>query len=86
MAMRLDQYLVLQHHFTRNKAQQLISTDLVSLNGKICNKASQAIQENNIITITDDRRVSWVSRSAEKLASFLERYPIVIDNTKCLDV
>jgi len=30
--------------------------------------------------------VNWVSRSAEKLAGFLEQFPIKINGKKCLDV
>ena len=77
--MRLDQYLVLHHGLTRNKAQQLIATDLVCVNAKICNKASFQIGDSSIVTITADRRVEWVSRSAEKLAEFIERLDMVSD-------
>ena len=70
--MRLDQYLVLHHGLTRNKAQQLITSELVFVNGKICNKQSYHILGDCVVIITDDRRVSWVSRSAEKLAGFIE--------------
>jgi 23S rRNA (cytidine1920-2'-O)/16S rRNA (cytidine1409-2'-O)-methyltransferase len=38
------------------------------------------------VTITEDRRVNWVSRSAEKLEGFLESNPIDIENKICLDV
>lgn len=84
--MRLDQYLVIHHHFTRNKAQQLISCGLIVLDKKICKKASQIVPENTLISITPDRRVNWVSRSAEKLAGFLEQFPTELSNKKCLDV
>ncbi len=43
MAMRLDQYIVKHHDFTRNKAQQLILSDLILVNGKTCKKPSQPI-------------------------------------------
>lgn len=86
MATRLDQYLVIHHHFTRNKAQQLISSELVLLDQKICTKASQPVWDTSLVTITQDRRVNWVSRSAEKLAGFLEQFPIEINEKKCLDV
>lgn len=84
--MRLDQYLVLHHNFTRNKAQQLIDTGLVLVDQKICTKSSQSITESMQVTITEDRRVNWVSRSAEKLEGFLESNPIDIENKICLDV
>ncbi|MBP9780181.1 TlyA family RNA methyltransferase [Candidatus Gracilibacteria bacterium] len=86
--MRLDQYLVSQYGFTRNKSQQLIAVGLVMVDKKICNKASQFIGENQEVTIIEDRRVSWVSRSAEKLIGFLEiiEHPINISGSNCLDV
>ena len=71
--MRLDQYLVNTFGFTRNKAQQLIDTDLVFLNAKICNKSSLQIKNTDVVIIQEDRRVHFVSRSAEKLANFLEK-------------
>lgn len=86
--MRLDQYLVSQHGFTRNKSQQLIELGLVMVDGKVQSKASLSISEDQEITITEDRRVTWVSRSAEKLMGFLEttKYPINISGGHCLDV
>lgn len=43
------------------------------------------------MSITGDRRVEWVSRSAEKLAGFLEKYKtqdtkFEISGINCLDV
>ncbi len=86
--MRLDQYLVSQYGFTRNKSQQLIVLGLVTVDKKICNKASQLIWKNQDVVLIDDRRISWVSRSAEKLIGFLEtmKNPINIVGTHCLDV
>lgn len=86
--MRLDQYLVNTYNFTRNKAQQLIDTDLILVNAKICNKYSYNIKETDIIAIESDRRVHWVSRSAEKLAGFLDQknHNINILAKNCLDI
>ncbi len=86
--MRLDQYLVSTFGITRNKAQQLINTGLVFLNAKICNKSSVQIKETDKVTIQEDRRVHWVSRSAEKLAGFLENITpkIPLEWKKCLDI
>lgn len=88
MAMRLDQYIAFHHGFTRNKAQQLIIAGLVSVNAKICKKASTPILDESIVTIIADRRVDWVSRSAEKLEGFLESLstPIDLQWANCLDV
>lgn len=89
--MRLDIYLASHHGITRNKAQQLILAGLVSVNTKICIKASFLISDTAIVSIVPDRRVEWVSRSAEKLAGFLETYntqdtKFEISGTNCLDV
>lgn len=88
MAMRLDQYLVNHFGFTRNKAQQLIDSGLVLLNAKICNKSSFKIKEDDTVSIVEDRRVNWVSRSAEKLAGFFEviQGKIVLEWKNCLDI
>jgi predicted rRNA methylase YqxC with S4 and FtsJ domains len=75
--MRLDHYLVAHHGITRNRAQQLIKSNLVTINTKTCNKSSFIVSEGMIVAITPDRRVEWVSRSAEKLAGFLEKFLIV---------
>ncbi len=70
--MRLDIYLATHHGITRNKAQQLITADLVLVDNRVCNKASFHISDTAIVSIVADRRVNWVSRSAEKLAGFIE--------------
>ncbi len=89
--MRLDTYLATYHNVTRNRAQQLIATDLILVNHRVCNKASFQVVDSTIVTITADRRVEWVSRSAEKLAGFLEEINMQniickILDTNCLDI
>lgn len=87
--MRLDIFLVQKHHFTRNKAQQIIDAGLVSVNNKIIKKSSYEVTDTDGIVIEIDRRVRWVSRSAEKLAGFLENREngvIQISGSYCLDV
>lgn len=79
--MRLDQYLVLHHGLTRNKAQQLIIAGLVSIDSKVYTKVSYKVSEESFVTIAIDRRVQWVSRSAEKLAGFLEELCIFYEST-----
>ncbi len=74
--MRLDIYLATHHGITRNKAQQLITAGLIAVNSRLCNKASFQVTDASIVTITHDRRVEWVSRSAEKLAGFIEQLKI----------
>lgn len=71
--MRLDKYLVLHHGFTRNKAQALIDAGLIVMDEKIVLKASLEIAENSNVTITPDKKIKYVSRSAGKLDGFLDQ-------------
>lgn len=88
---RLDTYISEKFGFSRNKVQQFIDAGLVLVNDKIANKNSQKISENDVVTIVEDRRTTWVSRSAEKLFGFLENpnFPHLkakVQNSICLDV
>lgn len=69
--MRLDKYIAEHHSLTRNRAAQLISAGLVSLNGQVVYRSSIDISDNANICISEDKRIHWVSRSAMKLDSFL---------------
>ena len=66
--MRLDTFLREKYGWSRNKAQQIIESGLVFVDDKVCTKSSQEVSEQNAVSIKEDRRIEWVSRSAEKLA------------------
>jgi 23S rRNA (cytidine1920-2'-O)/16S rRNA (cytidine1409-2'-O)-methyltransferase len=70
--MRLDIYLTKHHDIqSRNKAQELIASKKVKINGRIITKSSFNIDNNDIsIEILEDN--FYVSRSAYKLKYFLE--------------
>lgn len=70
--MRLDTFLAKKYGFSRNKIQQFIEANLVFVNGMLAKKPAQKIYDADCIEIVNDRRVEWVSRSAEKLMAFLE--------------
>lgn len=91
MGMRLDIMLAEMHGFTRNKARQLIEVGLVRVNNKIITKASHDVTDTDAITLEEDKRVHWVSRSAEKLDGFIQflqltNHELRITDTHCLDV
>ena len=65
--MRLDTFLREKYGWSRNKAQQIIESGLVFVDDLITTKQSQEVNEECRISIQEDRRVDWVSRSAEKL-------------------
>lgn len=70
MVMRLDIALSTQYGLTRNKARQLIEVGLVAVNTKIITKVASDVSEHDHISLTEDKRLYWVSRSAEKLHGF----------------
>jgi 23S rRNA (cytidine1920-2'-O)/16S rRNA (cytidine1409-2'-O)-methyltransferase len=86
--MRLDKYIAEHHSLTRNRAAQLISAGLVSLNGQVVYRSSIDISDNANICISEDKRIHWVSRSAMKLDSFLSGTgkTIIVRWSECLDV
>lgn len=84
--MRLDQFLAQQHHLTRNRAQQLIDSGLISVNGKIIKKSSYEVKPEDTFFLQEDKKIHWVSRSATKLDGFLEEFPIDLVGKTGLDV
>lgn len=89
--MRLDLSLVHHHKLSRNKAQALIEAGLVSVNSVTVTKPSHDISDEIIPDIKEDKRIHWVSRSAQKLEGFLwdleaAQFPIQITGSTCLDV
>lgn len=82
---RADLLLVERGLFeSRSRAQAAIDAGLVTANGKIVGKASEAIAAD--ATIDAQPAHPWVSRGGVKLAGALERYPIQIEDRVCLDV
>lgn len=84
--MRLDIFLSTKNSISRNRAQFIIEEWLVSVNNTIITKSSFSITEWDTITVQEDKKTSWVSRSAVKLADYLKEYPIDIHGKKCLDI
>jgi 23S rRNA (cytidine1920-2'-O)/16S rRNA (cytidine1409-2'-O)-methyltransferase len=85
--MRLDSYLSMHHNVSRNRAKQLIEAWLVFIDGDSCTKVSQDVSEGNSVTLAEDKRVHWVSRSAMKLHGFLAHHQeIAVQWMNCLDV
>jgi len=84
--MRLDIYVTKQHNIqSRNKAQELIKSKKVFVNGKIVTKPSFVVENNmDIIVDTDD---FFVSRSAKKLKYFLDdNSSINLNSLDALDI
>ena len=70
---------------TRNKAQMLVSSGQILINGKKISKNSSKYQSNINITIDDSSR-QWVSRGALKLLHAINHFDIDLRNKVCLDL
>ena len=83
--MRLDNYLV-ENGFvsSRNKAQEIIKNALVSVNAKVIKKSSLKIAEGDVVEVEEHKQ--YVSRSANKLALFLEELDLDVAGRVALDI
>lgn len=82
--MRLDLYLIENKLAeTRSKAQDLIKSHKVLVNGKIWTKPKYEVSEGDEIKIVGE---VFVSRSGDKLVQFLLKVPVEFENAVVLDV
>ncbi len=82
--MRLDFYLVEKGIApTRSKAQDVIKSQKISVNGKRITKAKYQVKEDDEIRLIGE---IYVSRSGEKLVSFLNKIPLDFEERVVLDV
>lgn len=85
--MRLDQHVAEALGVSRNRAQFFVEHGLVSLLGKQVRKCGLEIVDGTQVEIDMDHpQIRYVSRSAEKLASFLDASGISVVGFECLDV
>ncbi len=83
--MRLDQYLVEKGLApTREKAQALIMSGLVLVDGKTADKPGQRVKENAKVEIKEPFR--YVSRGGYKLEHALEKLGLSVEGFTVLDV
>ena len=83
--MRLDIHLTKFYNIqSRNKAQELIKSKKILIDGKIVTKSSFIVEDSHNIKI--DENEFYVSRAAYKLKYFLEDNSIIIKNKKALDI
>ncbi len=83
--MRLDSYLVEKGFVeSRNKAQALLKEAVVSVNGVIVTKSSYKVADNDEVSVAEFKQ--YVSRSANKLALFLEELKLNIEGYEALDI
>ncbi len=84
--MRLDNYLFQNSHTqSRNKAQELIKSRQVLVNGKVISKPSFDVSEADKIEILNPKQ--YVGRAAYKLKTYLsEQDRVDVRDKECLDI
>jgi len=83
--MRLDNYLVENSlSGSRNKAQEIIKNGLVSVNAKLVKKSSFKVSDEDEVSVENHKQ--YVSRSANKLALFLEELVLDVKDRVALDI
>lgn len=83
--MRLDFYLVEnQLARSRSHAQDLIKRKLVTVNSQVINKPKYEVLDNDIVEMK--KIENFVSRSANKLESFLKMLNLELSGKVCFDI
>lgn len=83
--MRLDKYLVEKMGIeSRNKAQEIIQNNLISVNGNIHNKNNFDIKETDIVKVFGNNL--YVSRAALKLEHAINFFNIDFKNKNVIDI
>lgn len=83
--MRLDNYLVdLKLVDSRTKAQAIIKEGLVSINSKVIKKSAFKVSPEDEVLVDEYKK--YVSRSANKLALFLEELNLDLKDRIALDI
>ncbi|MDF1874571.1 TlyA family RNA methyltransferase [Sulfurimonas sp. SAG-AH-194-I05] len=82
---RLDNYLVENDYIdSRNKAQALIKSGLVSVNNKVIKKSAFKVEVGDTVHVQEHD--DYVSRAAYKLKAFLEEISLNVAGMTALDI
>lgn len=85
--MRLDLFLSANRYAeTRTKAQELIKSGAVTVNGKNVSKASFDVTDVDVIECRTDLICPYVSRGGLKLQAALDEFGVDVNEAICLDI
>lgn len=85
--MRLDLFLSVNGYAeTRTKAQELIKSGAVTVNGKNVSKASFDVTDADVIECSIDLVCPYVSRGGLKLQAALDEFDVDVNEAVCLDI
>lgn len=84
--MRLDVFLTSNGYAdSRQRAKVLIIENCVSVNGKVVNKPSMDVSDEDVITVSGDP-IGYISRGALKLKSAFESFKLDANGKTAIDV
>lgn len=83
--MRLDVKLSMMFGISRQKAQDALKEERVSVNGKIVTKSSIEISDSDIIKM-QNRSIEYVSRAGYKLDEMLLKHAFDVTGLRCIDI
>jgi 23S rRNA (cytidine1920-2'-O)/16S rRNA (cytidine1409-2'-O)-methyltransferase len=83
--MRLDVKLAMMYDISRQKAQDALKEERVSVNGKIVTKSSLIVSESDLIEIMT-RKTEFVSRAGYKLDEMLLKHSFDVTGLRCIDI
>jgi 23S rRNA (cytidine1920-2'-O)/16S rRNA (cytidine1409-2'-O)-methyltransferase len=82
---RLDRALVIRGLVSsREKAQRLIESGLVLVDGQVEKRAKKAVKESHALLVLEQER--YVSRGGLKLEAALKNFEVNVEGLRCLDV
>jgi 23S rRNA (cytidine1920-2'-O)/16S rRNA (cytidine1409-2'-O)-methyltransferase len=83
--MRLDVKLSLMFGISRQKAQDALKEERVSINGKIVTKSSIEVSDSDIIEM-QNRDIEYVSRAGYKLDEMFLKHAFDVTGLRCIDI
>ncbi len=87
MCSRLDMYVREKMNISRQKAQQLIASGCVYVNGKKAEKASLKIDSGDNVSVDQgDKVLKYVGRGGYKLEKACEKFGIALEGCVCIDI
>jgi 23S rRNA (cytidine1920-2'-O)/16S rRNA (cytidine1409-2'-O)-methyltransferase len=85
--MRLDMLVKEKFNISRQKAQELIKSGSVTVDGKAVTKSSFEASDNAVVSISDaDTVLKYVGRGGYKLERAVEYFGISLSGRHCLDI
>ncbi len=86
MRMRLDKAVAARGlASSRERAQLLIASGLVTVDGQVVTRASQPVEESSAIVVTGEA-LPYVSRGGVKMEAALRRFRLNVRDSICLDI